>query len=208
MDRVEAWWTLARSQWLVALSRPMSLATGVFTPLMLMAILLLPRLETLTPEQATRTFSGVLLASFWGASLWSGAGIIRRERAQGTLGASVTGRLGVLTVLLGKVSGGVLFDVGIVCLTNVVFVLVAGIRLQVAHPAAFAVGLAEVVVCGVASSLMLAGVLMLSRYAFQLTTAVGTPVLLLGARSSRWRCFPTGCRGSARASRCRTCSGS
>lgn len=171
---------LARSQVRIVATRPMNLATGVIFPLMLMSLLTLPRLQTLSPAQATAVYTGVLLASFWGASLWSGAGILRRERWMGTLAPSFTGRLRPLTVLVGKTLGGVVFDVGLIVAANTLFVAVCGIRLQIADPAAFALGLSAVVVCGVASSLLVGALLLLSRHAFQLTTAFGTPILLLG----------------------------
>lgn len=171
---------LARSQTLVVATRSVNLATGVITPLMLMSLLVLPRIERLAPQQATAVLTGVLLASFWGASLWSGAGILRRERWFGTLAPSFTGRPGPVVVLVGKTLGGVIYDVGLICASSALFVVVAGVRLEVRAPGAFALGLFTVVVCGVASSLLIGAALMLSRYAFQLTTALGTPVLLLG----------------------------
>jgi len=170
----------ARIQVAIVLTRATNLATGVVVPLMLMSLLTLPRLHDLDPATATAVFTGVLLASFWGASLWSGAGILRRERDMGTLAPSVTGRPSALTVLLGKTLGGVVFDIGLIVVTNVLFVLAAGIRLRIAHPLVFVLGVIAVVVCGVASSLMIGALLILSRYAFQLTTALGTPVMLLG----------------------------
>lgn len=171
-------WAMAESQLRVVMSRPMNLVTGVVNPLMWLVLVMVPRLDTLSPDQATRAFTGVLLASFWGSSLWSGAGIIRRERQSGTLAVSFTGRLSPLSVLVGKTLGGVVYDTGLILATNTVFVLAMGIQLSVASPAALAVGLATVVAGGVASSLMIGACLMLTKHAFQLTTAVGAPVLL------------------------------
>lgn len=171
---------LARSQVLVVLTRSVNVAGGIVTPLMLMSLLVLPRLDRLSPAQATAVFSGVLLASLWGASLWSGAGILRRERWFGTLAPSFTGRPGPVTVLLGKTLGGVVYDVSLILMSSTLFVLGTGLHLQISHPWAFGAGLVTVVGSGVASSLLIGAVLMLSRHAFQLTTAFGTPMLLLG----------------------------
>lgn len=171
---------LARSQAKIVATRPMNLASGIVFPLMMMSLLTLPRLDSLDPEQATRVFTGVLLAAFWGASLWSGGGILRRERWLGTLAPSFMGAAGPITVVVGKTLGGVVFDVTLIALTNTAFVLAVGIPLQIAHPGAFAVGILAAVVCGVASSLLIGALLILSRHAFQLTTAFGTPVLLIG----------------------------
>ena len=171
---------VARSQVLMFVKRPMNLATGVINPLMFLALLFLPRLSTITPPQATSALSGALLASLWSSTMWSGAGILRRERWQGTLAASVTGRLHPLLVIVAKTVGGVIFDTGLIVASCAVFILAFRVRLQVVHPGAVAIGLVSVVVCGTASSLLIGGVLVLSRYARQLTMAFGTPVLLLG----------------------------
>jgi len=138
---IRALYELARSQVLVVATRSVNLATDVVTPLLLMSLLVLPRIERLTPREATGVVTGVLLASFWGASLWSGAGILRRERWFGTLGPSFTGRHGAVTVLMGKTLGGVVYDVGVIGLSTVAFVMAAGVRLEVRAPAAFALGL-------------------------------------------------------------------
>ncbi|WP_120003057.1 ABC transporter permease [Nesterenkonia muleiensis] len=171
---------LTRNQALIVATRPVNIATGVVTPLMFMSLLTLPRLDDMTPTEATRVFTGVLLAAFWSASLWSGAGILRRERWFGTLAPSFTGRPGPVAVMTGKTLGGVVYDVALIFLSNTVFVLVFGIRLEIGAPGAFALGIAAVIACGVASSLLIGAVLILSRHAFQLTTAFGTPILLLG----------------------------
>ncbi|MGO4958178.1 ABC transporter permease [Luteococcus sp. OSA5] len=175
----------------VVMSRPMNLVTGLVSPAMWMVLVMLPRLDRLTPEQATQAFSGVLLASFWGASLWSGAGIIRRERQSGTLGVSFTGRLSPLMVLVGKTVGGVLYDTCLILATNTAFVLALGIPLRVASPMALAVGLLTVLAGGVASSLMIGACLMLTKHAFQLTTAVGAPVLFFAGTIIPYDQLPT-----------------
>lgn len=174
-----AWWAMVVNQFKVVRSRPMNLVSGIGTPLLWLTLVMAPRLDEMTPEQATRAFSGVLLAAFWASSLWSGAGIIRRERQMGTLAPSFTGRLSPLSVLLGKTLGGVVYDVGLILATNLAFIWAAGVRLGIASPVAMAVGLVSVVLGGVASSLMIGACLVLNRHAFQLTTAVGAPVLLL-----------------------------
>lgn len=171
---------MIRSQLVVVVKRPMNLATGVVTPLMFLTILILPRLGQVSPVTATEIASGVLMASLWGASIWSGAGVIRRERWAGTLGVSLTGRASALTVIAGKTIGSVLYDTALILVTTGAFYAATGTRLQIPQPFAVAVGLLAVVVGGVASSLMIGSVLVLSRHAYYLTAALGTPILLLG----------------------------
>lgn len=188
---MSAFGAAVRNQTRIVMTRPMNLASGIVTPLLLMTLLTAPRLEAMTPEQATSAFTGSLLASLWGASLWSGAGILRRERWGGTLAPSFTGRPSPVVILLGKTVGGVLYDTALILVSQSLFCLIAGIRLAVADPVAFAVGLLAVIACGVASSLMIGSVLVLSRYAFQLTTALGAPVMLLGGTLIPLSLLPT-----------------
>ncbi len=181
---------MARSQFLVVATRPMNLATGVIAPAMLLALLVLPRMHTLGARTAVEVIAGVLLASLWAASLWSGAGIIRRERWSGTLAPSFTGKLSALVVILGKTLGGVLYDTSLILATTFVFFQLVPVDVSIVHPAAFAFGLLCVIFGGVASSLMLGGALVLSRHAFQLTSALGTPVMLLGGTIIPHRMLP------------------
>ena len=169
-----------RNQTRIVMTRPMNLASGIVSPLLLMTLLTAPRLHAMSPEQATSSFTGSLLASLWAASLWSGAGILRRERWGGTLAPSFTGRPSPVSVLLGKTLGGVLYDTALILVSQTLFCALTHLPLRITDPAAFAIGIAAVIACGVASSLMIGALLMLSRYAFQLTTALGTPVMLLG----------------------------
>lgn len=187
---IAALFELARGEIIMSWRRPLNIATGIVAPAMFLSLLLVPRLSTLTPTEATPIFTGVLLATLWTASIWSGASIVRRERMQGTLGAVVTGRLSVETVLLGKALGTVLYDVLLISLTNVAVLLVTGTVLRVEHPPAFALGLVAVIICGVASSFLLSGVLVLTRFGFQLTTAVNTPVLLLSGTLISYSVLP------------------
>lgn len=169
-----------RHQIRIVMTRPMNLASGIVSPLLFMTLLTAPRLERVTPEETTAVFTGSLLASLWATSMWSGAGILRRERWAGTLAPSFTARPSPLVILLGKTLGGVVYDTALIVTAQVIFCAAFGLPLRVQDPLAFAVGVAAVVACGVASSLMIGALLMLSRYAFQLTTALGMPVLLLG----------------------------
>lgn len=181
---------LAWVEIVIGARRPLNLATGIVAPLMFLALLLWPRLGSLQPEQTAVAVSGVLLAALWSASLWSGASIIRRERAQGTLGAMVTGRLAPEMAVLGKVLGTVTYDFALILATNTLFLAVAGLQVRVEEPSAFLVGIVLVFVCGIASSFMFSGVLVLTRFGYQLTTAVNTPVLLLGGTLIPYAALP------------------
>lgn len=181
---------VARTEVRMSMRRPLNLATGIVAPLMFLCLLVLPRLANLDSRDATAVFTGVLLATLWTATLWSSASIIRRERAQGTLGAIATGRLGVGAVLLSKTLGTVLYDISLVLTTNTLFVLAVGLQIRVENGWAFAVGLIAVVFCGVAGGFLLNGVLVLTRFGTQLTTLANTPVLLVGGTIIPYQYLP------------------
>lgn len=181
---------LAWTEVLIGTRRPLNVATGVVSPLMFLALLLLPRLSSLQATETVEALSGVLLASLWSASLWSGASVVRRERAQGTLGTIVTGRLPPEIAILGKVLGTVGYDFTLIVATTALFVVVSGLNVHVDALGPYALGIALVFACGIATSFMFSGVLVLTRFGSQLTTAANTPVLLLGGTLIPYEALP------------------
>lgn len=170
-----------RTQLLLSVAEPYNLVSRIVFPLLLCVLLVLPRIEALSVDGAgTVVLSGVLLASMWGASLWGAAGVIRRERAWGTFASSMCGRLSPAGLLVAKTAGGVLFDLALIGVALALFVAGAGVDLVVRAPIAYVMGILALPVCGIASSVLIGAALTLTRYGFQLTTALGTPILLLG----------------------------
>ncbi len=55
----------------------MTFATGILNPLMMLAVLVLPRTEPLTGAGTTAVLTGSALAAFWAASVWGGTGVLR-----------------------------------------------------------------------------------------------------------------------------------
>jgi ABC-2 type transport system permease protein len=170
-------WTCTRHQlatmrvgWRVAV------IVGAIQPVVFLLITLGPQG---TPAAATRTATGVLLTAFWGATVWGGAAILRRERAEGTLGALLTGVRDARLVLVGKAFGASLGSTACI-VTAIALVLVALDRpIAVAHPAWFACGLVAVLVSGTALGTLLSCVFLLTRHGPQLSSALMYPVFLL-----------------------------
>lgn len=157
----------------------MNFVMGVIAPLMMTGILVLPRSDPPDAHEATAILAGTLLFSFWGASIWSGVGILRAERSLGTFARSLTGIVDARIVLLGKIVGGSLFD-----LTLIVFVLTLASRLYRLSPAiesraGLALGLLLVLFSGTGSSLLLGSIMVISRHGFQISQVINTPILLL-----------------------------
>ena len=148
----------AKIQLLIVAKRPMNIATGIITPWMFLSLFLIPRLGNLNQDQITHAISATITASFWAASIWSGAGIIRREKWMGTLGHTLSGLLSPMAAILAKMLGAVAYDVTLITISTTSFCLIFRIPFHPTHP-----------------FLLAAGIIL-----FHLTNAFGTPMLLLG----------------------------
>ncbi|MFC2403660.1 MAG: ABC transporter permease [Corynebacterium matruchotii] len=170
----------AKIQLLIVAKRPMNIATGIITPWMFLSLFLIPRIGNLNQDQITYAISATITASFWAASIWSGAGIIRREKWMGTLGHTLSGLLSPMAAIFAKMLGAVAYDVTLITISTTSFCLIFRIPFHPTHPFLLAAGIILVAVFGVCSSILIAGLLINSRNPFHLTNAFGTPMLLLG----------------------------
>lgn len=151
---------------------------GVVQPSMLLLVTLSLPAEV-TPAYASRTSIGVLLLSFWSFTVWTGAGILQRERGEGTLAPCLIGVRDFRLVLLGK-SLGTAVATSLMTVTTVTLTLAAlGQPLRFDHPGWLAVGLLAVLLSGLALSIGLSSLFVLTRYGGQLSAALMYPVFLL-----------------------------
>jgi hypothetical protein len=169
-----------RLQFLIVANRPMNIATGIVTPWMFMSLYVLPRIASEGGADVTAAVSASIVSSLWAASIWSGAGVIRREKWMGTLGSTLSGQLSPFSAVLAKISGAVVYDTLLISLSVSAFCLALRLPVQIARPPLAVLCLLLVVAFGIASSSLLAGLLILSRNPFHITNLFGTPVLLLG----------------------------
>jgi ABC-2 type transport system permease protein len=147
---------------------------------MLMSLLVLTRDSPPDAAESLHILSGVLLAAFWSSCVWSSVGVLRRDRQNGTLAASVTSTRDPREVLLGRVLGACLPSLAGTLATVVLVAAVLGLRPEVAHPVAIVTGLATTVLTGTAASLLVGAVLLVSRHGDHISSAIGVPVTLLG----------------------------
>ncbi|GAA4057449.1 ABC transporter permease [Nonomuraea soli] len=145
---------------------------GVLQPVVYLLIVL-----SSNPTAATVT--AVMLMSFWGSTVWSGAGILRREKMEGTLAPTMLGVRDPRLVLLGKTTGASLLILVVISATVSLFLLLSGHAVVIAMPFWFAVGLALVAVTGTAAGFLLSCLFLLSRYGPQLSALAVAPVTLL-----------------------------
>ncbi|MGO1971595.1 MAG: ABC transporter permease [Propionibacteriaceae bacterium] len=179
MRALEAFCTVAQLQFKIAVSHPFNILNGVMGPALWFSLVILPRRFSLDETELTQAIAGVLLASLWASTLWSGAGILRRERRMGVLASSVRGVANPATVLVGKTVGSLLCDLMYISLSLLTYAAVLRVTLARGSAGVIAVGIALVVFSGVCASLLVGSLLLVSRHANHLATALGAPVLLL-----------------------------
>lgn len=171
--------TSARHQMLIFLgSWRVSLVLGIVQPAVLLVITLSGS-DQAGPAYTGRQAIGVLLISFWSFTVWSSAGILRQERAEGTLAPCLVGLRDARIVLVGKSAGTILVSGLMTVLTIVVVLASLGRPIQLSHPGWLAAGLIALLLSGLAAGLGLSSLFVLSRFGPQISAALMYPVFLL-----------------------------
>jgi ABC-2 type transport system permease protein len=186
--------TSARHQMLVFLgSWRISIILGIVQPAVLLVITLSDPGRT-APTYTSRQAIGVLLVSFWSFTIWTGAGILQRERSEGTLAPCLIGVRDMRLVLIGKSIGtGVLS--GLMTVLTVAAVLIAfGRPVAFHHPAWLLVGILALLLSGLAAGVGLSSVFVLSRFGSQISAALLYPIFLLGGLLTPLSSLPAGVR--------------
>jgi ABC-2 type transport system permease protein len=151
---------------------------GVVQPTVFLLIVLKAPTHV-TTAYASRVAIGVLLTAFWSFTVWTGAGILERERVEGTLAASMISVRDPRLVLVGKSLGSNLIS-ALVTATSVCVVLGAlGQPVRFDHPGWLAVGLLVLLLSGTALGVGLASLFLLTRFGSQLSAALMYPIFLL-----------------------------
>ena len=171
--------TSIRAQWADMRTSPLAYLLGVVQPLVFLLVTLAPQTDPPAAE-GTRAAFGVLLTAFWGSTVWSAAGILRRERTQGTLARTLAGVRDPRLVILGKSFGSSLVAVSLVTATvgGTLALLRQPVRLD--GGGWLLLGLLLVVLSGTGAGLLVGSLFVLSRHGPQLSSALMYPVYLLG----------------------------
>lgn len=168
-----------RTQWADMRTSPLAYLLGVVQPMVFLLLTLAPQTDPPAAE-GTRVAFGVLLTAFWGSTVWSGAGILRRERFQGTLARTLTGVRDPRLVVLGKSLGSSLVSVTLVTTTVAVVLAVLRQPVQLAGAGWLLLGLLFVLLSGTSVGVLIGSLFILSRHGPQLSSALMYPVYLLG----------------------------
>lgn len=172
-------WSSARAQWAETRAVPMTLVVGVIFPAMLLIVALGGQVAPSATE-GSRLASGVLLTSFWGNTVWSGAGILRRERSQGTLARALTGVRDPRLIVLGKSFAASVASALCVLATVTGTLMALSQPVALEQPGWMVLGLVLVIASGTALGVMIGGIFVLTRHGSQVSSALTYPVFLLG----------------------------
>ena len=166
---------------------------GIVQPTVLLLVTIsLP--GRVTAAYASHEAIGVLLTSFWSFTIWTGAGILHRERNEGTLGPCLIGVRDFRLVLAGKAMGASAAS-GLLIVSTVSVVLGAlGRSLRFDHPGWLVVGLATVFLTGIVLGVGLSSLFVLTRFGPQLSGALMYPVFLLAGLLTPISALPSGIR--------------
>jgi ABC-2 type transport system permease protein len=184
----------ARHQMLIFLSAwRIGIVLGVVQPAVLLLITLSAPAHV-TTGYATRVALGVMTISFWSFTVWSSAGILQQDRADGTLSACMVGVRDMRLVLVGKTLGTSLVS-GLLILTTIIAILLAfGQAVSFAQPGWLVLGLVILLLSGLTLGVGISAVFVLTRFGPQISSALMYPIFLLGGLLTPLSALPAGVR--------------
>ncbi|AEY85872.1 MULTISPECIES: ABC transporter permease [Streptomyces] len=155
-----------------------SVLLGIIQPAVLLSVTV-GRTHRTGEAEATSAVVGILLVGFWSFTVWASAGILQRDRADGTLAACLTGARDFRLVLIGRSLGASLVSGLLIIVTLACGLVVLRQPIAVASPLWTLAGLAALFVSGLVMGAALACVYLLSRSGPQISSALMYPVFLL-----------------------------
>jgi ABC-2 type transport system permease protein len=170
-----------------------SVLLGVIQPLVLLSVTI-GRVRQDSEAAATSTVVGILLVGFWSFTVWASAGILQRDRADGTLAACLTSARDFRLVLTGRALGASLASGVMILATISVGLLAFRQPVDLASPVWVLVGLAALFVSGLVMGAVLACLYLLSRSGPQISSALMYPVFLLSGLLTPLTWLPGGLR--------------
>jgi ABC-2 type transport system permease protein len=169
----------AGTQWADTRTSPFVILLGVVQPTVFLIVALAPQ-DHPAPAEVARVAFGVLLTSFWASTVWAGAGILRRDRFQGTLGRTLLGVHDPLVVVLGRSLSASLSSALSVAVTVAAVLTVWGRRPDLGGGPLLLAGALVVLASGTAIGLLIGSLFLLTRHGPALSSALMYPVFLLG----------------------------
>ncbi|WP_405587688.1 ABC transporter permease [Streptomyces sp. NBC_01190] len=172
MVRVAAWTQAKASRGSAA-----PLVNGVVQPIVLTVITIASTPAGNRPGPGLAI--GIALLSIWGGTLWTTGAILQHELWGGTLAANLTGVYSPWAVLVGKATGATLINGVAVTASTGVTSYALGSPVTVDHPWWFAAGVLATLASGVTLGLLLACILLVTRHADSVASALTYVIFLL-----------------------------
>lgn len=172
-------WTALRMQQREMRGNPLVVIGAVVQPAVFLLVVIGARRVT-DPDTATRLVSAVALTTLWSATVWLSGGILRRERAQGTLAASMTAVHPPQLVLAGKAFGATVYSTAAILASTTATVALLGTPVRLGGLGWLAVGLLMVVLSGTALGMLMSCLFLLTRHGPAWSGALMYPVFILG----------------------------
>ncbi|MDH6128393.1 ABC transporter permease [Kitasatospora sp. GP82] len=157
---------------------PFPILLGVVQPAAYLVITMHGR--ALTPEAATTDMLGTAMMTLWGSTIWSAGGILRRERAQGTMPQLIRSWCDARVVLFGKCLGAVAVSGTAISVTTTVMMLALGTPVHVDRPLLFVALAVLAALSTVGLAMLLGSLFILTRAAVRISEALMYPVVLAG----------------------------
>lgn len=128
---------------------------------------------------ASRVATGVVLTASWSFTVWSGAGILQRERMEGTLACCMIGVRDLRLVVIGKSLGVSALSAAMIAATTTATLALIGQPVRFDNPLLLLLGLSCLLVSALVLGAGLSCLFLLSRFGPQISSALMYPVFLL-----------------------------
>jgi ABC-2 type transport system permease protein len=157
---------------------PIAVILGVVQPVVFLIVATAAG-EALPARASTQLVIGVGLTALWGSTIWSAGGILRGERASGTLARAVTGYRSPSVVFLGKCLGATVRITAFVTISTIGAAALLGVPLRARHPGWMLVGFVVVVLSGTALGMLLSCLFLVTRHAAAWSALLMYPVFII-----------------------------
>lgn len=159
---------------------PMLLVGNILQPMLLLWLVIQRHDIGDDPTKNGLLASAVLLTSFWGGIIWTAGGMLRRDRAEGTLTRTVLNAHDSRMAVLGRSIGATILSLVTLLLAGTVTLSIIGARLSFPGVGRMIAGIAVLIIAGTAVSMLLSCVFLATRHGVAVTNAITYPVFILG----------------------------
>lgn len=178
MSTLRAVWSSMRTQWHNSMARAMMKYILVVSPLVHAALGAF-MLKQRGPEGMEYAVVGAALLTLWGATIWSSATDMVRERTMGNLEYLLVAPVPLVWSTLGKNLGNVVLALGATAVSMLYSRFLFGIPVRIAQPGWLALGVAIMLFSFLGLSLALGTLVVFSRQSVSLMNGMDYPIYII-----------------------------